>query len=106
MDEIIKQIRGYLNMSQTEFAELMNVSFGTVNRWENGRAVPNKLAQVRLYEICRERNVPVYDFTLSRIRQASKSLSLSDGKTILYHGSKSGIEGAIAPKSRACVFWR
>ena len=39
MDEIIKQIRGYLNMSQTEFAELMNVSFGTVNRWENGRAL-------------------------------------------------------------------
>lgn len=107
MDEIIKQIRGYLNLSQTEFAELMNVSFGTVNRWENGRAVPNKLAQVRLYEICQERNVPVYDFTLSRINQASKSLSLADGKIILYHGSKSGIEGAIAPKSREqCDFGR
>ena len=107
MDEIIKQIRSYLNMSQTEFAELMNVSFGTVNRWENGRAVPNKLAQVRLYEICQERNVPVYDFTLSRINQASKSLSPSDGKIILYHGSKSGIEGAIAPKSREqCDFGR
>ena len=107
MDEIIKQIRSYLNMSQTEFAELMNVSFGTVNRWENGRAVPNKLAQVRLYEICLERNVPVYDFTLSRIDHASKSLSLSDGKIILYHGSKSGIEGAIAPKSREqCDFGR
>ena len=94
-------------MSQTEFAELMNVSFGTVNRWENGRAVPNKLAQVRLYEICQERNVPVYDFTLSRINQASKSLLLADGKIILYHGSKSGIEGAIAPKSREqCDFGR
>ncbi|MCI7334608.1 MAG: helix-turn-helix domain-containing protein, partial [Oscillospiraceae bacterium] len=29
-------------MSQTEFAEQLNVTFQTVNRWENGRAVPNK----------------------------------------------------------------
>ena len=49
----------------------------------------------------------LYDFTLSRINQASKSLSPSDGKIILYHGSKSGIEGAIAPKSREqCDFGR
>ena len=50
MKNLIKKIRFYLNMSQTEFAEHMNVSFATVNRWENGRAVPNKLAQMRLHE--------------------------------------------------------
>lgn len=43
MQKLIKQIRAYLNMSQTEFAEQLNVTFQTVNRWENGRAVPNKL---------------------------------------------------------------
>ena len=53
MKNLIKKIRLYLNMSQTEFAEHMNVSFATVNRWENGRAVPNKLAQMRLYELCK-----------------------------------------------------
>ena len=49
MKNLIKKIRFYLNMSQTEFAEYMNVSFATVNRWETGRAVPNKLAQMRLH---------------------------------------------------------
>ena len=53
MKNLIKKIRFYLNMSQTEFAEHMNVSFATVNRWENGRAVPNKLAQMRLHELCK-----------------------------------------------------
>ena len=49
MKELIKKIRISLNMSQTELAELLNISFATVNRWENGRAVPNKLAQSTLY---------------------------------------------------------
>ena len=56
MDEIIKQIRNYLNMSQTEFAELMNVSFGTVNRWENGRAVPNNLDSRNHDDVIVEKN--------------------------------------------------
>lgn len=62
MKNLIKKIRLYLNMSQTEFAEHMNVSFATVNRWENGRAVPNKLAQMRLFELCKAQAVPVYDY--------------------------------------------
>lgn len=44
MQMLIKQIRTCLNVSQTEFAEQLTVTFTTVNRWENGRAVPNKLA--------------------------------------------------------------
>ena len=64
MQTLIKQIRSHLNMSQTELAEHLNVTFATVNRWENGRAIPNKLAQTRLYEICKEGSVPVYDLTL------------------------------------------
>lgn len=72
MKNLIKKIRFYLNMSQTEFAEHMNVSFATVNRWENGRAVPNKLAQMRLHELCKARAVPVYDMTLEKIAEAAK----------------------------------
>lgn len=45
MKELIKKIRTYLNMSQAELADLLNVSFATVNRWENEHTVPNKLAQ-------------------------------------------------------------
>lgn len=78
----------------------MNVTFATVNRWENGRAIPNKLAQTRLYEICKEGSVPVYDLTLSKIKKTAESISLPAGRVLLYHGSKSGVEGKIEPKSR------
>ena len=92
-------------LSQTELAEQLNVTFATVNRWENGRAVPNKLAQTKLYEICKENDVPVYDITLNRIANAAKDISLSEGRVLLYHGSKSGIVGKIEPKSRSqCDF--
>ena len=105
MQTLIKQIREHLNMSQTELAEQLNVTFATVNRWENGRAVPNKLAQTKLYEICKENDVPVYDITLNRIAAAAESVPLSEGRELLYHGSKSGIKGKIEPKSRSqCDF--
>ena len=105
MQTLIKQIREHLNISQTELAEQLNVTFATVNRWENGRAVPNKLAQTKLYEICKENAVPVYDITLSIIAKAAENIPHSEGRVLLYHGSKSGIEGKIEPKSRAqCDF--
>ena len=105
MHTLIKNIREKLNMSQTELAEQLNVTFATVNRWENGRAVPNKLAQTKLYEICKKNDVPVYDITLNRIAAAAETVPLSEGRVLLYHGSKSGIKGKIEPKSRSqCDF--
>ena len=105
MQTLIKQLREHLNTSQIELAERLNVTFATVNRWENGRAVPNKLAQTKLYEICKDHAVPVYDITLNRIEKAVDNVSLSEGRMLLYHGSKSSIEGKIEPKSRAqCDF--
>lgn len=100
MQTLIKQIRTYLNMSQTEFAEQLNVTFATVNRWENGRAVPNKLAQSKMYDFCREKSVPVYEMTLKKISKAAEAVKLGAGRVLLYHGSKAGIDGAVEPKSR------
>lgn len=100
MQKLIKQIRAYLNMSQTEFAEQLNVTFQTVNRWENGRALPNKLAQSKMFDLCREKQVPVYDMILKKIADESKAIKLDSNRILLYHGSKSGIEGTIEPKSR------
>ncbi len=100
MQKLIKQIRAYLNMSQTEFAEQLNVTFQTVNRWENGRAMPNKLAQSKMFDLCREKQVPVYDIILKKIEDESKAIKLDSNRVLLYHGSKSGIEGIIEPKSR------
>lgn len=107
MKTFMKQIRTYLNMSQTEFAEHLNVTFATVNRWENGRAVPNKLAQSKMYDLCKEKSVPVYEMTLKKIAEAAETVELEAGRILLYHGSKAGIEGAIEPKSRKqCDFGR
>lgn len=100
MQDLIKKIRSHMNMNQTEFAELLNVTFATVNRWENGRALPNKLAQDKIYDLCKEYDVPVYDMVLEKIEAASGSIKLEKGRVLLYHGSKSGIEGDIAPLSR------
>ena len=98
--DLIKKIRSHMNMNQTEFAELLNVTFATVNRWENGRTLPNKLAQDKIYDLCKEYDVPVYDMVLEKIEAASGSIELEKRRVLLYHGSKSGIEGDIAPKSR------
>ena len=38
--EAIKKLRNKLILSQTEFAELLGVSFGTVNRWKFGKYTP------------------------------------------------------------------
>lgn len=100
MQKLIKQIRKYLNMSQTEFAEQLNVTFQTVNRWENGRALPNKLAQSKMFDLCREKQVPVYDMILKKIEDESRAIKLDANRVLLYHGSKSGIDGTIEPKSR------
>lgn len=100
MQDLIKKIRSHMNMNQTEFAERLNVTFATVNRWENDRALPNKLAQDKIYDLCKEYKVPVYDMVIEKIGDASGSIELEKGRVLLYHGSKSGIEGDITPKSR------
>ena len=100
MQKLTKQIRAYLNMSQTEFAKQLNVTFQTVNRWENGRALPNKLAQSKMFDLCKEKQLPVYDMILKKITDKSKAMKLDSNRVLLYHASKSGIEGTIEAKSR------
>lgn len=100
MRKLIKSIREYLGLSQTELADKIGVTFATVNRWENGRAIPTKLAQTTLYEYCEEHGVPVYQMILEKIKTEADAVSLDGDRILLYHGSKSGIVGEIAPMSR------
>jgi DNA-binding transcriptional regulator YiaG len=48
--ERIRQIRHQLNVSQREFAEMLNVSLGTVRSWEQGQRTPDG-ASLRLLDI-------------------------------------------------------
>ena len=83
MQDLIKKIRSHMNMNQTEFAEKLNVTFATVNRWENGRALPNKLTQDKIYDLCKEYNVPVYEMVIEKIESASRSIELAKERVIL-----------------------
>lgn len=100
MHNLIKAIRLHARLNQQEFAKKLEVSFATVNRWENTKAAPNKLAQTKLYAFCKENNIPVAEMTLQRIHHEAASLNVKDDRIILFHGSKSGIRGKIAPISR------
>ena len=53
----IKAVRLKLHMSQTEIAELFGVSFATVNRWENGKTIPNYRAQRTFDQLCKDNNI-------------------------------------------------
>ena len=36
----------------------MNVSYTTLNRWENNRTSPSRLAIIRIADYCSEKNLP------------------------------------------------
>lgn len=100
MKDLIFEIRKRLNASQEELARMIGISFATVNRWENGHSVPNKAMQLRLYDICKRRDVDLDNIIQEKIKRAASGLAVEPGSLILYHGSKSGIKGQIAPISR------
>ena len=47
----IKNVRGAQGLTQAQFAQLLGVSYASVNRWENGQSRPNNLAWSRILEI-------------------------------------------------------
>ncbi len=57
--EIIKYIRNKLLLTQTEFAELLGVSFETVNRWENSKNEPSMKIKRKIVAIMKEHQIEV-----------------------------------------------
>ena len=91
--DIIKDIRSRLNLSQTELADKLGVSFATVNRWEKGHRTPSQIALGNIKRLCADNKIDYTQFE-------GNSIISSDEVVTLYHGSKSGIVGDIAPSSR------
>lgn len=54
---LVVAMRKRLGMTQLEFARVLGVSFVTVNRWENGRSKPSRLALRRLQEVALDRGL-------------------------------------------------
>lgn len=61
INDLIKQIRKDMGLSQKKFAERLHVSFSTVNRWENAHVMPNQLAIAVLIDLCQKEQI---DLTL------------------------------------------
>jgi putative transcriptional regulator len=51
--EQVRDVRRQLQLSQEELAHALGVSFATVNRWENGKTTPSKLAQRQFEQFCK-----------------------------------------------------
>lgn len=48
----LKHVRQQLGMSQEDIARELGVSFATVNRWENGKTEPFRLARTQFESFC------------------------------------------------------
>lgn len=57
--KIIKNLRTKLVLSQQEFAELLGVSFTSVNRWENGKHEPTIKIKRKILSLCKENEIEV-----------------------------------------------
>lgn len=55
-DAIIK-LRVKLNVSQTELAKILGVSFSSINRWEKGKYTPTIIAKEKLKVLFKENDI-------------------------------------------------
>lgn len=54
---IIKNLRNKMLLSQTELANLLGVSFASINRWENGHNEPTIKAKRKIKELLEKNNM-------------------------------------------------
>lgn len=99
MKQLIRAIRLHANMSQEQFAATIGSTPVSINRWENGKATPNQIAQKNIFDFCTKRNIDLAQLIIEQCKAPDH------GQIILYHGSKKGISGPISPISRSeCDF--
>lgn len=56
---LTKELRDKMILTQKELADLLGVSFASVNRWENGRYKPTTKVKRRIVELCKENNIKI-----------------------------------------------
>lgn len=95
MKNIIKKIREQSGLSQEQFALELNTTVVSINRWENGKSIPNIMAQNQLFAFCGKHAIDIGSMIVDKYRYSGDADS-----GILYHGSKKGLTGDIALLSR------
>ena len=59
--KMIKKLRDKMTLSQVAFAEVLGVSFASVNRWENGIHEPTIKVKRKLKALFREYDIKIKD---------------------------------------------
>lgn len=57
--KIIRDLRNKMLLSQTELADLLGVSFASINRWENGHNEPTIKIKRKIKELCQRENIDI-----------------------------------------------
>lgn len=55
----VRYVREIMNLSQNKLAQLLSVSYATINRWENSKNEPSKLAKKSFYDFCENNFIDV-----------------------------------------------
>lgn len=57
--KIINDLRNKMLVSQYELAKFLNVSYATINRWENGRTLPTFKGQRAINNLCMKNGIDI-----------------------------------------------
>lgn len=60
--KLIKEMREKMILSQAELAELLGVSFASVNRWEMGHHAPTIKSKRKIVALCKKHKIKIEDF--------------------------------------------
>jgi len=59
--EKVRFVREKLDLSQEDLARALNVSFSTINRWENEKTKPIKMARAVFDTFCKSQGISFED---------------------------------------------
>ncbi len=57
----VEEVRGKLQITQKQLADLLGVGYHTVNRWEKGHNEPSFLARRKFDDLCKEHGIQFCD---------------------------------------------
>ena len=61
--KLIKELREKMILSQAELAELLGVSFASVNRWEQGHHEPTIKSKRKIVALCKKHKIKIDEYT-------------------------------------------
>ena len=82
--DIIKDIRSRLNLSQTELADKLGVSFATVNRWEKGHRTPSQIALGNIKRLCADNKIDYAFLAGPEMKYAADALAADTSVKTFY----------------------